>query len=55
MSHTRPANPLDAIPPASEVRERLAENIREARLLRQMLKLAEKADKGRGNGEESSG
>jgi len=41
------SDPLSAIPSSTVVRRRLAENIREGRLLRQMLKLAEKADKER--------
>lgn len=40
-------DPLKSIPSSDVVRERLAKNIREGRLLRQMLKLAERADKER--------
>jgi hypothetical protein len=41
----------ERIPEPEEVRRRLSENLREARLLRQMLRLAEQAAKVRGNGE----
>jgi hypothetical protein len=40
-------NPLEAIPHSGQVRERLAENIREGRILRKLLKLAEEADRER--------
>jgi hypothetical protein len=36
---------LERIPPATKVRECLAHNLREARLLRQILKLAEQQEK----------
>jgi hypothetical protein len=35
----------ERIPPADEVRKALADNLKESRLLRQMLKLSEKAER----------
>jgi hypothetical protein len=36
---------LKAIPPSMEVRRRLADNVREARVLRQLLRLAESKER----------
>jgi hypothetical protein len=38
-------SPVNAIPPTAEVRRRLNETIRESKLLRSMLRLAEARDK----------
>jgi hypothetical protein len=43
VSQLATANPLCTIPDPKVVQDRLAENLREARLLRQMLRLARKA------------
>lgn len=41
MSRERePSQLLDAIPSAEEIRERIAQNIRETRILRSMLRIA---------------
>jgi hypothetical protein len=36
---------LETLPASKEIRDRLCENLREARLLRQLLKLAEQREK----------
>lgn len=38
-------SPVNAIPPTTEIRERLSETVRESKLLRSMLRLAEARDK----------
>lgn len=44
-----PANKLDEyierLPPSADVRRKIAENLREAKLLRQVLKLSEQREK----------
>lgn len=45
--NTSPRNSLviESIPPADDVRKRLSENVREARILRSLLRLAERKEK----------
>jgi len=41
------ASPLEKVPPPEEIRARLAENIREARALRSLLKVSQRLDRER--------
>jgi hypothetical protein len=41
-------SPVKAIPPTEEIRQRLSETVRESKLLRSMLRLAEARDKAAG-------
>jgi hypothetical protein len=46
MTATKPVDQyLAEIPPLSELRERLTQNVREANLLRKLIRLAEQRDK----------
>jgi hypothetical protein len=45
----KPENPLDNIPSAAEVRARLKENLQEAKILRSLLRVAERAERDRRN------
>ena len=44
-----PSSPVEAIPPSDVIRERLAQNLREANLLRSLLKLSKRAEEHRGH------
>ena len=48
-------SPLEAIPPTEQVRQRLADMIRESKLLRSMLRLAEARDKAAGRRQQQVG
>jgi hypothetical protein len=45
MANTKPL--LECIPKPEEVRKKLAQNLREARLLRDLLRVAERAERDR--------
>ena len=47
MQENSTANPVDRVPPPDEVRARLAANLREASLLRSLLRLSERVVKDR--------
>ena len=45
MSGNNAQSPVDKLPPPEEVRRRLAENLREASILRSLLRLSQRAAK----------